>query len=210
MKYTAKEIFTAIYERNSWMCNESRSGNGSTVKFTKPIREQLPNIINKYNIKTILDAPCGDFNWMQHVELNDVKYIGVDIVDEIIEYCKNVHGKYNREFLVGDITEMKLPKSDLIICKDCFIHLPNSDIYKIINNFKSSGAKYIMISDYPLNKNNIDVEQVWPGGRELNMSIPPFNLPEPIETITLYSGYYENYSGLLKITMPLWDLNKIF
>ena len=47
---------------------------------TQNILEELPNVIKKYNIKSILDIPCGDFFWMKEHNFKDVNYIGADIV----------------------------------------------------------------------------------------------------------------------------------
>lgn len=53
-----------INEGNS----ESKSGGGSTISSTTTLRHFLPIFFQKYNIKTILDIPCGDYNWMKMVE----------------------------------------------------------------------------------------------------------------------------------------------
>ena len=41
--------------------------------------------LRKLGIRTIVDAACGDFNWMRHIVCNsDIKYQGFDIVEELI------------------------------------------------------------------------------------------------------------------------------
>ena len=90
MKKT-EEIFTDIYVNRLWdepnATNESVSGNGSTLDFTKNLREELPKLFDTFAIKTVFDAPCGDLNWMSRVlEKNpDIAYIGGDIVAPMIE-----------------------------------------------------------------------------------------------------------------------------
>jgi hypothetical protein len=42
---------------------------------------------NGFSAKTLLDAGCGDFNWMRHVNLKLDQYIGIDVVPELI--CEN-------------------------------------------------------------------------------------------------------------------------
>src|ERR1700758_3448541 len=79
-----KDKFTKIYKNNYWLSSESVSGSGSTLKYTRNLREQLPLIVADFGIKSIFDGPCGDFNWMQHVLPNlKVDYVGGDIVSEI-------------------------------------------------------------------------------------------------------------------------------
>ena len=63
-----KAKFTAIYKRNLWNNEESLSGGGSTIRRTTKIRELLPDLLESYNINSICDAGCGDFNWMRHLK----------------------------------------------------------------------------------------------------------------------------------------------
>ena len=64
------KVFDKIYEKNTWGSEESRSGPGSTEKQTRRIREALPTILNNFGIKSMLDLPCGDWNWMKDVDLS--------------------------------------------------------------------------------------------------------------------------------------------
>jgi hypothetical protein len=67
-EYTDRaSAFERIYEENRWLSCESRSGRGSTFNYTKPLRRSLAKCLKNLNVKVFLDAPCGDFNWMQHV-----------------------------------------------------------------------------------------------------------------------------------------------
>ena len=82
-----KDRFTKIYQSNYWNNDESVSGFSSTVAATENLKSQLTVILEKFNIETILDDPCGDFNWMNFfLKENKLKnYIGVDLVSEIIK-----------------------------------------------------------------------------------------------------------------------------
>jgi hypothetical protein len=76
-----EERFTKIYQENHWNDSESRSGEGSTLENTQNVRNELPIVLKKYKIKSVLDAPCGDFNWMKSITQGiSIKYIGDDIV----------------------------------------------------------------------------------------------------------------------------------
>ena len=80
-----KKIFTEIKNTNGWGGTESISGPGSNLNMTSSVRLNLNKIIEKYKIKSILDIPCGDFNWMREVDLSNLVYYGADIVDSLIE-----------------------------------------------------------------------------------------------------------------------------
>lgn len=76
-----RDIFSRYWSSNHWRNAESRSGDGSTLAYTARLREQLPLLISRYRVRSMLDLPCGDFNWFRHVELPaSVDYIGADIV----------------------------------------------------------------------------------------------------------------------------------
>ena len=80
---SVEERFNKIYSTNYWFDNESRSGTGSSLRSTENIRFHLPKILEKFNIKKLFDAPCGDFNWMSQVLKSvEIDYLGSDIVKD--------------------------------------------------------------------------------------------------------------------------------
>jgi hypothetical protein len=180
-------VFNKIYNDNLWGSNESRSGIGSEVGTTKIIRKMLPILWKKYDIKSFLDVPCGDYNWMKEVEKDNISYIGGDIVKEIIDQNNIKYKKENVKFNVIDITHDNLPDVDMIFCKDCLQHLSYKNIFRTLENFKRSNSKYLLTTTYPLTPSNWDI---FDGDyRPINLSKKPFNLPVPIEKI------YETPSG---------------
>lgn len=183
-----KEVFTSIYKHNKWGGTESVSGSGSSLKETENIRKFIESLIIRFQIKTILDAPCGDFNWFKEInleELNVKSYTGADIVEELIIKNREKYTDKIRTFRTADITIDELPKVDLIICRDCLQHLP---LYKALNalqNFKRSGSKYLLASTVPNITNSKDIKAG--DGRLLNLELPPFKFPKPIAMIDDYN-----------------------
>lgn len=173
-----KKVFNRIYENNEWGSEESKSGGGSELRTTEKIREEIPNVISKFNIKSFLDIPCGDFNWMSKVDLNDVEYIGADIVDDLIK--NNIEKYPNIDFRVIDITEDELPKVDLVFVRDLFGHFDYRNIAFAINNLVDSGSKYLLTTSFTKWDYNTDIENGdW---RPINLLIKPFNF-KPIYLI---------------------------
>lgn len=172
-----KNIFNDIYESNMWHTEESVSGGGSTMDATKTVREQIPFIIKQYKIESMLDIPCGDYNWMKEVE-KDCLYIGGDIVEDIIANDNKKYGSDKVKFEVLNMTQDNLPKVDLIFCKDCLQHLSHKNVAAALNNFKKSGSKYLLVSSFPKTWRNHDI---YDGDyRPLNICKKPFCLPKPI------------------------------
>lgn len=116
-----KEVFTEIYKSSLWGSSEGGSGTFSVKKQTESLINNLDKLLNDLNISSILDIPCGDFNWMQKVHLSNIDYIGADNVEELIENnIKQYKEKENVKFMVINLIKDPLPKSDLIFVRDCF------------------------------------------------------------------------------------------
>lgn len=201
----SKDIFTRYYRENSWNGKESVSGPGSDYEQTKYLIPELKVLLDTFSIKSILDVPCGDFNWMKRVDLDGVKYLGGDIVDDIIKTNNRKYGSRNIKFEVFDIVKDNLPKSDLIMVRDCLVHLPNKDVFKAINNIKSSGSRYLLTTNFTWrsHKNNIDIPVgAW---RRVNLEQDPFNFSKP--EYVIIEGNIQSHDR--DKTMSLWDINNI-
>ncbi len=197
------DAFTKIYETpHYWSSKESVSGNGSELKETVVIRKKLPEIVKNYSIKTLLDAPCGDFNWMKEIDLPCEKYIGVDVVRALIDRNKALYGNDHRSFICLDMGEEALPSADLLLCRDCLVHHTFASAWKILLNIKRSGVKYLLVTTYPALQRNKDLQTIGFDWRSLNMQREPFNFPEPLLLI--------DEQEKLGKHLGLWRLEDIF
>jgi len=178
-----KRAFNWIYEKNHWCKDETTplSGDGSTLKATETLRTILPSILKAINAKTFLDAGCGDFTWMKEMlnNLDIEKYIGIDIVENVIAENNSQYKNQIYEFHCADIVQDAMPKVDLIICRDCFAHLSFEDIKTTIQNFKKSGSTYLLASTVPtVAINTKDIESG--NCRFVNLRAYPFHFPMPV------------------------------
>lgn len=200
-----KELFTNIYKKNMWGNSESVSGTGSSLTQTKTLIQELPSIIKQLQIKKIIDAPCGDFNWMKEIYKNTELYIGIDIVDEIIKRNKKEYPINNVQFFHMDITKDRLPTGDLILCRDCLVHFSFSDIHLALNNFKASQSRYLLTTTFTNLTCNHEIRTGnW---RPLNLEIEPFNFPKPI--LVINENCTEGEMNYTDKSLALWDLNII-
>jgi SAM-dependent methyltransferase len=181
-KYVAwSKIFRNVFQNNIWGDPETVSGHGSGVARTAAFRDQLRNLLIELGTTSLLDAGCGDFNWMKEVKLPVDRYFGMDVVPELI--AKN-HTNYKdraRLFIHGDIARDDLPRSDLILCRDCLVHFSYDDTFAALRNFKRSQATYLLTTTFVAFKENADIETG--GWRPLNLEQPPFNFPAPEKAI---------------------------
>lgn len=177
-KLSLEDRFTQIYKINYWNSSESASGQGSTLELTKNIRHKLPELFNKFSINSIFDGPCGDFNWMRLViEKANVNYIGGDIVLPLIESNQLRFANDKIQFKKIDLTKDKLPKTDLMICRDCLFHLSYEDTRLILKNYVASNTPYLLTTSY-LNKNSFTNKNIITGHfRMIDLFSTPYNFP---------------------------------
>lgn len=171
------ETFQEIYDSNHWTANTSVSGLGSQPDQTVEISLQIPKLIKKLNVKTFLDVPCGDFNWFSKISSQPERYIGGDIIPDIVEANSNKYGQQNRTFKQIDLIRDPLPNADLLLCRDCLVHLSNSDILAALNNIKRSNVSYLLTTTFTECDENVDI--VTGDWRIINLENAPFNLPTP-------------------------------
>lgn len=200
-----KTIFSDIYRGRKFGGDESVSGPGSSLKQTQVAREELPKVIKQFNIRTVIDAPCGDLHWMKEVALDIDKYIGLDIVPEIIHSNQREYGNEKREFLAIDIVKDRLPAGDLILCRDCFIHLSFRDIFSALRNFCRSGSKYLLTTTFTGLKENTDI--VSGRVRPINLQKPPFNFPMPI--LLINEQCTEDEGRFVDKSLGLWEIEEL-
>lgn len=209
MEKELKKVFTQIKDENHWGDSDSVSGTGSNLLQTKVIRQAIPLLLHEYHIKHLIDAPCGDFYWMKEIlpELENAlkKYQGVDIVEDVIKNNTSKYSTAKISFTLADITTDILPTADLILTRDCLVHLSFSNINKVIKNYKKAGIKYLLTTTFTSRSKNIDIKNG--GWRPLNLEMAPFNFPKPIflinENCTENNGIYADKC------LGLWKLSDI-
>ena len=174
-----RERFQRIHDTNLWGAAESVSGLGSEIDATAGLRAELPVLLQRLGVSTLLDAPCGDGGWIASADLG-VRVTGVDVVPELIEVLRQ-RGDPDRDYLVADITCDPLPRADAILCRDCLVHFSFANIVRAVDNFRRSGATWLITTTFPEWQTNIDCEDGdW---RALNFERAPFAWSAPRELL---------------------------
>ena len=188
-----KNQFDTIYAQFLWGKDGGGSGLGSNINYTVNTRNILYQTIKKYNISSMVDAPCGAMMWMPLLLANlsletnkHFKYHGIDVVESVINASKIRFANFSEEwkFSVVDFSQQNIPENyDLIFSRDALQHLPLDKVINALEIFsKSKGSKYLAVGSYvksTLPNNNIKVGSYFP----VNLFKPPFNLTEYIEIL---------------------------
>jgi SAM-dependent methyltransferase len=195
-------VFDEIMHENRWQDAESASGTGSRLEQTEKIRNGIPPMLSRLKAQSLLDAPCGDFNWMRLVDLHGIRYIGLDVVVPLIEACQRTYGGPTRRFQVGNILTDPLPRADVILSRDCLVHLSYKHAFAALRNFRLSGATYLLTTTYISRKQNWNI--VTGKWRPLNLQARPFKFPPPTEL--LVEGSTECDGECADKSLGLWPL----
>jgi len=201
---------------------ESANGPGSHLANTVAVRRWLPSVIERYHITLMLDAPCGDLNWMQHMLPHLEHYIGWDVdPGNIVQAESRMEelGSSLRCVNLLTVPPEEIPPVDLIFCRDFLQHLPNDQIQRVLDKFIEGGAPYLITNSYR-GADNYAVEcpegghtgavgsrETLPGYyyRPANLEAEPFNLKGRVEAVVEPTIVGEDYSHIVE-ELVLFDL----
>jgi hypothetical protein len=116
---------------------ETVCGSGSRLSNTEAQREWIPAMVEKYKIKSIADIGAGDLNWVKKLDW-DVNYTPYDLVPRQPEV---------KQF---DLVQEVPPKVDMIMCLWVLNHFPYDHCKQALKNIFKSKAKYLMMTDRPI------------------------------------------------------------
>ena len=184
-----KDIFKTIYSKKMWAGEKEKkykfySGLGShaeelTDKYISELRNFLQSFPKKPNL---VDLGCGDFAIGSKIRDKCNRYVGVDIVDELIEENKKNFEDLNVEFLSLDITNDQLPSADICTVRLVLQHMSNESILKFLKNINNKYKFLIVTEHFPSEKFVPNINK--PSGSDtrfydnsaVDLNAPPFNL----------------------------------
>jgi len=181
---SAEDRFTWIYRNNHWTSRESASGAGSTLKYTENLRRELPRLWADLSIRSVFDAPCGDFNWMRHLlQDHDIRYVGGDIVRPLIDSHIARYKTDRIDFVQLDLIRDPFPEADLMICRDCLFHLSFDDTRSVLRNFLASGIPFLLTTTH--RNDGFENRDIKTGDfRLIDLFAPPYSFPtDPLARI---------------------------
>jgi 2-polyprenyl-3-methyl-5-hydroxy-6-metoxy-1,4-benzoquinol methylase len=149
-------FFEQVYRRNFWGGKESRSGKGSEGAFADQKVALLGAIIEEFGVASQLDIGCGDFHWMRRVAPRLDRYLGVDLVESMLDNNRREHGSDRVQFLRADLSERSPARGrvidagpfDLVTALDVFGHMRNAEVDGLLDFIlNESGARLFLVTN---------------------------------------------------------------
>jgi hypothetical protein len=204
-----------FYNNAAWPPKQvfSQSGAGSDLGYnTETSMKVLRESIQKYNITSMVDIPCGDVNWIfDSVETDRLPvYIGLDITRSIVDFDKaRFEYHSNKIFLHWDGAKCRLPQvskdgaksapADLIHVRDVLQHLPTELALNFLCNILSSGIRILVTTSYSTQRNR----EVKAGGfYKNNLMKAPFDLPKPVSSVPTHPTHEKDDTIVYELDQP--------
>lgn len=207
--WPTKDAMQQVYDMHLWGGKDFDfySGDGShNIKIIEPYLHSVSTFLKSHNNSlTVCDLGCGDFNIGKQLINYTKKYIGIDIVENLIERNKTLFKAENLEFHCLNIVEDELPKTDCVILRQVLQHLSNTEIQKIIK--KLSHYKYLILTEHlPVGNFTPNIDIISGQGIRIkknsgvNLLEAPFNL-KIVEAQKLSQITLDNNKGIIKTTL---------
>lgn len=204
--WPTRKAMEQIYTMKLWGDNHSDfySGIGSHHPgFVNPYIEVLSFYLQSFKSAPIVcDLGCGDFNIGKHLVQYADRYIGVDIVKELIDYNSRTFTDEHLEFRCLDIAVDDLPDAEVVILRQVLQHLSNDEIQHILT--KLSRYKYLILTEHLPQGEFVPNKEIISGqGTRLkkqsgvNLLAPPFHfkVKEEKKLLTIPS---EGHKGVIE------------
>jgi SAM-dependent methyltransferase len=172
---STEQVFTHIYREGVWG-KEGFSGGGSMIENARRYVAFLQDFLKKKEVRSVVDLGCGDWGISQYIDWSGIDYIGIDVVEYILERNRIQYARPGIAFLHSDGIDEDLPQADLLISKDVLQHLPNAAISRLLP--KLTKFKHCLITNevHPLTLSSKNLDVAIGETRSLDLTAPPFNL----------------------------------
>ena len=184
---STEQVFSDIYAKNKWggKSGTFSSGVGSVSdKIVSPYVSEIRRWMSSIGADhmTVVDLGCGDFRVGRQLTNSCKRYIGVDIVEALVEHNASVFGNSHVEFRHLNIIKNALPKGDVCFVRQVLQHLSNEQISAILPKLEK--YQWVVVTEsQPLIESLPNIDKCHGGDIRLfqNSGVylehPPFSIP---------------------------------
>lgn len=173
-----QRMFTLYY---SPVIQAHQDRGASSWDYTRKMRDEFPDFVDRNRIRSMFDAGCNDCSWAFKLA-EFVDYRGGDISLAMVAHAWSTKPWLSVE--VHDITSDPIPDVDLLWVRDVAIHLNNEHKHRMLANWCQSQVPWIMLTHMPEVEHNIDFDYAdgfpWAA---INWCQAPWSFPEPVDRI---------------------------
>ena len=170
-----RAVFEWIYDRGGW--SGLGSGPGSSARYNRPFLNFLSNFARKADIRSIVDYGCGDWTMFSEYQFGNIDYLGIDIVDSVVEANRNRYSGPGIEFRLARPLAGETCSADLLLMKDVMIHLPNGHCAEFLDYARNRFRFGIFVNDMRSHEAGVNEDIRMGGYRPIDITKPPFNWP---------------------------------
>jgi SAM-dependent methyltransferase len=169
------DVFRTIYENDLW---KGGSGAGSSADATTEYRRLLESLVARRQIRSVVDVGCGDWQVSRLVDWRRVRYTGVDIVPELVSSHTQKFGSRRTRFVAADARTARLPRADLLLCKDVLQHWPNQSIVDFLGRNLGRFRYALLTNDVwsAHEHDGVNADVPLGGWRPIDLEVTPFEV----------------------------------
>lgn len=144
----AASRFRLYYRSNFWGDAETASGDSSRLDKSEAISLLLQKLVFPLGIQ-LLDLGCGDCNWIGELTFKPSRYVGVDLVPELIERNRARFRSDSTEFYCHDMRQpLPVSTADVVLIRDIFPHMSDDEVQTVIGNIRSLSASVLIANTF--------------------------------------------------------------
>lgn len=201
----------------------SLSGPGSNAEQTVGVRMVLPVLLSLLGARSMIDVPCGDFNYMRTVlhaasTPAGIEYTGLDIVAPLVEQLQTTFGSAQAKgatrphakghakghaisFARFDLSLEYLWPADVVVVRDILFHFDLPRANAVLRRIGLSGCRVALITTFPRGSNSLSSRKYRIGHgfnsyASWNLEDAPFSLPPPLISVGEDGGRTDRIMGL--------------
>ena len=187
---TLGQLFSAKYDDPGSDWGGGVSGPGSNPYYNLPYRCFLEAFLVNNHIESLVDIGCGDWQFSQYVRYAGLSYVGLDIVDSVVQRNNAMFGKPNVRFELMPEDKADTPGADLLVMKDVLQHLDDAEIMDFYRRVVPKYRYCLITNSYRKLDTPTNVDTASGGFRCLDLRAAPYD----------WKGGY-----VLQFTTAVWE-----
>ena len=106
----------------------------------------MPTSSWETGVRSVVDLGCGDFEIGRRLAGACDRYIGVDVVPELIDRNSRLYGTSHTSFICADISREPLPDAELCLARQVFQHMSNDEIGTVLREARK--YRHLIVTEH--------------------------------------------------------------